>query len=95
MIPDANDEYMQLLVRRIANALVDDPQAVVVQAMTRREDTVLRLHVALSDLGKVIGKQGRTVRSLRTILTAVSMKFHHRYTLEIPQQDRAVKPNGP
>jgi predicted RNA-binding protein YlqC (UPF0109 family) len=47
------------------------------------ESSVLKLRVAPSDIGKVIGKQGRTARSMRTILGAVSMKQHHRYTLDI------------
>ncbi len=71
------------LVTQIARALVDHPEAVEVQALVREESTVLRLHVSDSDIGKVIGKQGRTAHSLRTILSAVSMKYHHRYTLDI------------
>ncbi len=71
------------LVTQIARALVDHPEAVEVQAVEREESTVLRLHVSDADIGKVIGKQGRTAHSLRTILSAVSMKYHHRYTLDI------------
>jgi predicted RNA-binding protein YlqC (UPF0109 family) len=71
------------LVEQIARALVDHPEAVEVQAVVRDESTVLRLHVSDADIGKVIGKQGRTAHSLRTILSAVSMKYHHRYTLDI------------
>lgn len=73
----------QTLVREIARALVDHPESVEVQALVRDESTVLRLHVSDADIGKVIGKQGRTAHSLRTILSAVSMKYHHRYTLDI------------
>jgi predicted RNA-binding protein YlqC (UPF0109 family) len=73
----------QALVTQIARALVDHPEEVQVQALEREESTVLRLHVSDSDIGKVIGKQGRTAHSLRTILGAVSMKYHHRYTLDI------------
>ncbi len=73
----------QALVMQIARALVDHPESVEVQALQREESTVLRLHVSDSDIGKVIGKQGRTAHSLRTILSAVSMKYHHRYTLDI------------
>jgi predicted RNA-binding protein YlqC (UPF0109 family) len=75
------------LVREIARALVDEPDAVEVQSVTRDENTVLKLKVAPSDVGKVIGKQGRTARSVRTILSAVSMKLHHRYTLDILEED--------
>lgn len=75
------------LVREIARALVDAPDSVQVEADSREENTVLRLRVAPEDVGKVIGKQGRTARSVRTILGAVSMKLHHRYTLDILEED--------
>ena len=75
------------LVREIARALVDEPAAVAVESVQREENTVLRLRVAPQDVGKVIGKQGRTARSVRTILGAVSMKLHHRYTLDIVEED--------
>jgi predicted RNA-binding protein YlqC (UPF0109 family) len=75
------------LVREIARALVDEPDAVQVEAVSRDENTVLRLKVAPNDVGKVIGKQGRTARSVRTILGAVSMKLHHRYTLDILEEE--------
>jgi hypothetical protein len=74
------------LVREIARALVDQPDAVEVESDNRDENTVLRLRVAPQDVGKVIGKQGRTARSVRTILGAVSMKLHHRYTLDILEE---------
>ena len=75
------------LVREIARALVDEPNAVEVEAVSRGENTVLNLRVAPQDVGKVIGKQGRTARSVRTILGAVSMKLRHRYTLDILEED--------
>jgi uncharacterized protein len=75
------------LVREIARALVDEPAAVEVESVNRDENTVLKLRVAAQDVGKVIGKQGRTARSVRTILGAVSMKLHHRYTLDILEED--------
>ena len=75
------------LVREIARALVDEPSAVEVEAVDRDENTILKLRVAPQDVGKVIGKQGRTARSVRTILGAVSMKLHHRYTLDILEED--------
>ncbi|MDR3722946.1 MAG: KH domain-containing protein [Terracidiphilus sp.] len=74
------------LVREIAKALVDDPSAVEVDSVAKDENTVLKLRVAPQDVGKVIGKQGRTARSVRTILGAVSMKLHHRYTLDILEE---------
>lgn len=71
------------LITGIARALVDSPDDVSVETLTDHDSTVLRLHVAQSDVGKIIGKQGRTARSLRTILSAASMKVHHRYSLDI------------
>lgn len=81
-------DNMQELVTEIARALVDEPGAVIVEAVEREESTVLRLRVAPADVGKVIGKQGRTARSMRTILGAVSMKHHHRYTLDILEENQ-------
>ena len=75
------------LVREIARALVDEPTAVAVESVDKDENTILKLRVAPQDVGKVIGKQGRTARSMRTILGAVSMKLHHRYTLDILEED--------
>lgn len=86
MTDEEKNSTMQELVSEIAKALVDEPAAVEVQAVPQEENTVLRLRVAPSDVGKVIGKQGRTARSMRTILSAVSMKLHHRYTLDILEE---------
>ena len=74
---------MQTLMLEIARALVDEPEAVQVEASDAEGATVLRLRVAPSDIGKVIGKQGRTARCLRTILGAASMKHRHRFSLDI------------
>lgn len=71
------------LVEEIAKALVDLPEQVVVREVQGEQTTVLELRVAPSDLGKVIGKQGRTARSVRTLLGAVGMKLNRRFTLEI------------
>jgi hypothetical protein len=79
-------EDMRELVTQIARALVDIPEAVEVEPEEKENSTALRLRVAPSDVGKVIGKQGRTARSMRTILGAVSMKHHHRYTLDILEE---------
>ncbi len=70
---------MHNLIETIARALVDAPDQVAVTD----KDTVLELHVAPPDVGKVIGRQGRTVRSLRSILNAAGMKSNKRYTLEV------------
>jgi predicted RNA-binding protein YlqC (UPF0109 family) len=74
---------MKTLIEDIAKALVDIPEDVRVREVLGEQVTVLELKVAPSDLGKVIGKQGRTARSMRTILGAASMKLHRRFTLEI------------
>jgi len=74
---------MRALVEQIAKALVDAPEHVSVHSVDGEQVTVLELRVAPNDLGKVIGKQGRTARSIRTILGAAGMKLKKRYTLEI------------
>ena len=74
---------MRSLVEQIARALVDEPEKVAVQSVEGEQVTVLELRVSPDDLGKVIGKQGRTARSIRTILSAGGMKLHKRFTLEI------------
>jgi len=71
------------LVTEIANALVDIPDEVTVREVEGEQVTVLELRVAPTDLGKVIGKQGRTARSIRTLLGAAGMKLNRRFTLEI------------
>jgi uncharacterized protein len=74
---------MKELVTFIAAALVDDPSSVSVTEVDGESSKVLELKVAPDDLGKVIGKQGRTARSLRTIVAAAGMKRRMRVTLEI------------
>ncbi|HSM86025.1 MAG TPA: KH domain-containing protein [Candidatus Limnocylindrales bacterium] len=78
---------MRMLVEQIAQALVDVPGEVQVTAVEDGDATVLELRVAQTDLGKVIGKQGRTAKSIRTILGAASMKLKKRYTLEIIEEE--------
>jgi predicted RNA-binding protein YlqC (UPF0109 family) len=80
-------ETMKQLIFEIVQALVDIPDAVSVEVIEDRESTVLRVRVAPQDIGKVIGKQGRTARSLRTILGAASMKLRHRFSLDIIEDD--------
>jgi predicted RNA-binding protein YlqC (UPF0109 family) len=74
---------MKELVEMIAKALVDNPEQVVVTEVEGEQTTVLELRVAQSDLGKVIGKQGRTARCIRTLLGAAGMKLRKRFVLEI------------
>jgi uncharacterized protein len=74
---------MKDLITRIAQALVDHPDKVQVNEISGNRTSVLELKVAKDDLGKVIGKQGRTARSIRTILSAASTKLKKRAVLEI------------
>lgn len=71
------------LIEYIAMALVDNPEAVRVNEVEGGQTTVLELSVAKNDLGKVIGKQGRTAQAIRTILNAISAKIKKRVVLEI------------
>ena len=74
---------MRELVESIAKALVDSPEQVSVTEVEGEQTTVLELRVSQPDLGKVIGKQGRTARAIRTILGAAGMKLRKRFVLEI------------
>lgn len=87
LMPNEQGGEVRELVLEIAKALVDEPELVTVEAVDGPESTVLELRVSQRDLGKVIGKQGRTARSLRTIIGAASMKLHKRHTLEIIEED--------
>jgi predicted RNA-binding protein YlqC (UPF0109 family) len=74
---------MKDLIAYIAKALVDHPEAVEVLEVEGEQTSVIELKVAKDDLGKVIGKQGRTARAMRTILSAASTKIRKRAVLEI------------
>ncbi len=74
---------MKSLVEQIAKALVDKPEEVSVAEVDGERTIVYELRVATSDLGKVIGKQGKTARSMRTILSAAGTKLGKRCVLEI------------
>jgi len=74
---------MKELITYIAKALVDKPEEVVVTEIEGEQTSVIELKVAKEDLGKVIGKQGRTARAMRTILSAASTKIKKRSVLEI------------
>jgi len=71
---------VRALVEMIAKSLVDAPEEVFVEVF---DDGVLELEVAENDVGKVIGRQGRTARALRALLSAAGHRAHKRYTLEI------------
>jgi uncharacterized protein len=74
---------VKVLLEHVAKALVDAPDQVSVNPVDEGGETVLELTVAENDLGKVIGKSGRTARALRALLAAAGIKAHKRYTLEI------------
>ncbi|UCF86113.1 MAG: KH domain-containing protein [Desulfobacteraceae bacterium] len=74
---------MKDLIAYIAKALVDKPEEVEVTEIEGEQTSVIELKVAKEDLGKVIGKQGRTARAMRTILSAASTKINKRSVLEI------------
>ncbi len=76
-------EVMKELVEYIAKALVDNPDQVQVTEIEGEQTSVIELKVAKEDLGKVIGKQGRTARAIRTLLSAASTKIGKRAVLEI------------
>ncbi len=79
----AEDSEMKELIEDIAKSLVDQPDAVKVTEVTGERTSVIELSVAEEDMGKIIGKQGRTVSAIRTLLNAASMKQKKRTILEI------------
>jgi uncharacterized protein len=74
---------MKELVEFVAKSLVDDADAVRIRTHERDQATIIELEVAPPDLGKVIGRQGRTARAIRTLLTAAGQKTRRRYILDI------------
>ena len=80
---DSTTEPIVELVELIAKALVDKPEGVSVRAIEGEQVKVLELKVDPTDLGKIIGKKGRTAKSIRTLLGAAGMKLKKRFTLEI------------
>lgn len=74
---------MKESVEMIVKALVDEVEAVDVRAIDREGATLIEVRVAPGDMGKIIGRQGRTIRALRSLAYAVSVKQRHRYSLEL------------
>ncbi len=74
------------LITGLARALVDKPEEVSINETSSETGIVLRLRADPTDVGKIIGKQGRTARSIRTLLGAISVKLRHRYSLEIVEE---------
>jgi len=82
-VPKAEDKEMKELIEYIAKSLVDHPDLVKVTEVEGERTSVIELNVAKEDLGKIIGKQGKTARAIRTILSAASTKQRKRTILEI------------
>ena len=74
---------MKKLVELIAKSLVDNPENVQVSQLDGEQNSILELRVAQEDIGKIIGKQGRTAQAIRVILGAAGMKLKKRFNLEI------------
>ena len=74
---------VRMLVEQIAKSLVDVPEEVLVYQVQEGDETVIELEVAEADMGKVIGKHGRTVRAMRCLLNAAGIRQQKRYALEI------------
>ncbi|WP_419803668.1 KH domain-containing protein [Terriglobus sp.] len=85
--PDSLPERMSELLVAMVEKLVDDPDSLHVETDSGENSTTFRLYVAPDDLGKVIGKQGRTARSLRTILSAIGSKANHRMQLDVLEDE--------
>jgi predicted RNA-binding protein YlqC (UPF0109 family) len=83
IVPDGDDRTMRDLVERMSRALVDKPDDVRVSEIRGESTVAIELRVAPDDLGKVIGKKGRTAVAMRTILGAAGAKIGRRYILEI------------
>ena len=81
--PEEQANALKELVERMAKALVDSPEQVTVETAEEDNAMVLRLRVASSDVGRVIGKQGRTAKAMRTVLHAIAARSKHRAVLEI------------
>jgi predicted RNA-binding protein YlqC (UPF0109 family) len=83
LVPAGKEPALRELVLYLARALVEHPDEVVVEEIEEPDATVFELKVAESDLGRVIGRQGRTAKALRTVLSAASAKIQRRAILEI------------
>ena len=83
MLNPYKEMFMKEIVKVIANALVDKPEDVSVSEVNGASTTIVKLKVAPSDIGKIIGKQGKTVDAIRTIVTAVSARTNKRTVIEV------------
>jgi len=83
MLPDSTDTSVYYLQHQIVLALVDRTEAVQITSTPQPEGAIFSISVHSEDTGKLIGKQGRTAKSLRIILSAIGMKMRRRYSLDI------------
>ena len=83
--PKSSEPNVQMLVESVVKSLVEAPGAVSVSQVEGERETVLELTVAEADMGKVIGKQGRTVRAMRNLVSAAGVKANKHFVLEIPE----------
>jgi hypothetical protein len=89
--PVGNDQNakVQTMIEQVVKSIVDDPEQVSVTLVEEPGETVLELEVAARDMGKVIGKQGRTVRAMRNLLSAAGARSNKRFALEIIEDEIA------
>lgn len=80
---------VQRLIEYVAKSLVDEPEKVSVTVVEEPGETVIELEVGPRDVGKVIGKQGRTVRAMRSLLSAAGVRSHKRFELDIIEPETA------
>ncbi len=90
-MPDDIDVQMQSLVLEIARLLVDNPEAVVVRPTIDGDLRQFQILCDPADTGKLIGKQGRTARSLRTLIAGISMKYQRRYIVDIAEDKSGLE----
>ena len=76
-----------MVVSRLFKALVDEPEAVILEVITSEVGTVFHVYVSKQDLGKIIGKQGRTAQAIRLLLASASTKYKQRFELSIEELD--------
>ncbi len=89
---------VQIMIEQLVKSLVDDPDQVSVSVVEEQGETVLELELAPRDVGKVIGKQGRTIRAMRNLLSAAGVRSNKRYALEIIEdeiEEDEVEPGQP
>ena len=92
LVSSADTERIVVMLQNVVKSIVERPEAVFVSAVESGSDVTLTVDVALEDIGKVLGKQGRTARSLRTILGAAAAPLGRTYSLNIPEKRSFTQP---